>query len=91
MRLLNDKMTSVEKAFLKATGLPGRPLVRHLAFAPSEFDRYSVRGFPVFSDLLYYINRLPPQSQPQGWKNLRFYLSDLILAIKLAARALRLP
>ncbi|CAN7983704.1 unnamed protein product [Ixodes hexagonus] len=91
VRQLNDKMMSVEKAFLKPTGLPGRPLVRHLAFAPSEFDRYDVRGFPVFSDLLYYINRLPPESQGQGWKNLQFYLSDLVFAIKTATRALELP
>lgn len=91
VRLLNDKMMSVEKSFLKPTGLPGRPLVHHLAFAPSEFDRYDVQGFPVFSDLLYYINKLPPESQEQGFKNLRFYLSDLVLAIKTATRALTLP
>ncbi|XP_064484299.1 glutamate carboxypeptidase 2-like [Ornithodoros turicata] len=88
IRRLNDQMMRAEKEFLKSSGLPGRPLVRHLAFAPPEVDQDRGVGFPVFTDLLYYINKLPPEAQGDGWRNLRFYVSDLIRAVQGAAKTL---
>lgn len=90
IRRLNDQMMRAEKEFLKPSGLPGRPLVRHLAFAPPEVDQYQGVGFPVFTDLLYYINKLPPEAQSDGWRNLRFYVSDLTRAIQGAAKTLQI-
>ncbi|XP_077511485.1 aminopeptidase NAALADL1-like isoform X2 [Amblyomma americanum] len=91
LRFLNDQMMLAEQAFLKTTGLPGRPLTRHLLWAPSEFDRHRITGFPVFADLLFYISQLPPETRDQGWKNVRFYLADVLVALRSAGAALRIP
>ncbi|KAL1476327.1 hypothetical protein MTO96_036586 [Rhipicephalus appendiculatus] len=82
-------MSAAEQALLKPTGLPGRPLTRHLLWAPSEFDRRRVTGFPVFADLLFYISQLPPETREHGWKNVRFYLADVLVALRASAAALR--
>ncbi|XP_075739888.1 aminopeptidase NAALADL1 [Rhipicephalus microplus] len=89
LRALNDRMSAAEQALLKPTGLPGRPLTRHLLWAPSEFDRRRVTGFPVFADLLFYISQLPLNTRDHGWKNLRFYLADVLVALRASAAALR--
>lgn len=91
LRALNDQAMLAEQALLKTTGLPGRPLTRHLLWSPSEFDHRKVTGFPVFGDLLFYISQLPPDTRDQGWKNVRFYLADVLVALRAAAAALRVP
>ncbi|XP_075744640.1 glutamate carboxypeptidase 2-like [Rhipicephalus microplus] len=89
LRALNDRMSAAEQALLKPTGLPGRPLTRHLLWAPSEFDHHRVTGFPVFADLLFYISQLPLDTRDHGWKNVRFYLADVLVALEASAAALR--
>lgn len=91
LRALNDQAMLAERALIKTTGLPGRPLTRHLLWSPSEFDHRKVTGFPVFEDLLFYISLLPPDTRDQGWKNVRFYLADVLVALRAAAAALRVP
>lgn len=91
LRELNDRAMLAEQALLKTTGLPGRPLTRHLLWSPSEFDRRKVTGFPVLADLLFYISQLPPDTRDQGWKNVRFYLADVLVALRSAAAALLVP
>lgn len=89
LRAVNDRMSVAGHALLKPTGLPGRPLTRNLLWAPSEFDRRRVTGFPVFSDLLFYISQLPAETRDHGWKNVRFYMADVLVALRASAAALR--
>ncbi|KAL3204091.1 hypothetical protein MRX96_041388 [Rhipicephalus microplus] len=63
LRALNDRMSAAEQALLKPTGLPGRPLTRHLLCLWNTRDH--------------------------GWKNLRFYLADVLVALRASAAALR--
>lgn len=53
LRRLNDQMVSVEKAFVYPYGLPGRPLIRHVAFAPERYNAYGSSSFPGISDTLF--------------------------------------
>lgn len=89
LRVINDKMSLAEHTMLKPTGLPGRPLTRHVLWAPSEFDPRQVTGFPVFADLLFYISQLPAETREHGWKNVRFYMADVLVALKASAAVLR--
>ncbi|XP_054923343.1 aminopeptidase NAALADL1-like [Dermacentor andersoni] len=91
LRAINDQMSLAEHTMLKPTGLPGRPLTRHVLWAPSEFDARRVTGFPVFADLLFYISQLPAETREHGWKNVRFYLADVLVALRASAAALRVP
>jgi len=53
LRRLNDQMVSVEKAFVYPYGLPGRPLTRHVAFAPERYNAYGASSFPGVSDTIF--------------------------------------
>ena len=52
LRVLNDQMLQVEKAFLHANGLPGRREFKHLIFAPSLSNIYASVSFPGVTDAL---------------------------------------
>ncbi|XP_048578299.1 glutamate carboxypeptidase 2 isoform X2 [Nematostella vectensis] len=53
MRRINDQLMAVEKSFIYANGLPGRPLVRHVLFAPELHNTYGTSSFPGISDAIY--------------------------------------
>ncbi|XP_028408285.1 N-acetylated-alpha-linked acidic dipeptidase 2-like isoform X2 [Dendronephthya gigantea] len=52
LRVLNDQMMQVEKAFLHSDGLPGRREFKHLIFAPSLSNTYASANFPGVTDAL---------------------------------------
>ena len=52
LRILNDQMMQVEKAFLYPAGLPGRREFKHLIFAPSLSNIYASASFPGVTDAL---------------------------------------
>lgn len=52
LRVLNDQMTEVEKAFLYPAGLPGRREFKHLIFSPSLSNVYAAASFPGVTDAL---------------------------------------
>ena len=52
LRVLNDQMIQVEKAFLYSDGLPGRREFKHLIFAPSLSNVYASASFPGITDAL---------------------------------------
>ena len=52
LRILNDQMIQVEKAFLYADGLPGRREFKHLIFATSLSNTYATVSFPGITDAL---------------------------------------
>ena len=57
LRRFNDRMIQVERAFIYSYGLPGRRLVRHVAFAPSQYNLYGTSSFPGISDVLFNIKK----------------------------------
>ena len=52
LRVLNDQMVQVEKAFLYPDGLPRRREFKHLIFAPSLSNVYASASFPGVTDAL---------------------------------------
>ncbi|KAL3881668.1 hypothetical protein ACJMK2_028078 [Sinanodonta woodiana] len=55
VRMANDKMIQLERAFIDPEGLPGRPFYKHVMFAPSKFDSYKDNTFPGIVDAMYEI------------------------------------
>lgn len=49
---LNDRLYLAERAFLRDQGLPGRPLIRHSAWAPSAVDSYAGTAFSSITDAI---------------------------------------
>ena len=52
LRILNDKLMMMDRQFIHAPGLPGRPSLRHVLFAPSSTNTYAGSAFPGISDEL---------------------------------------
>ena len=47
---ISNRMMFVERAFLSQSGLPRRPLARHVIFAPSSLNSYASSAFPGIVD-----------------------------------------
>ncbi|XP_033635312.1 putative N-acetylated-alpha-linked acidic dipeptidase [Asterias rubens] len=85
VRMLNDQMHRFERAFVDPQGLPGRPFVRHIVFAPSSRDAYSNDKFPGIVDTMFDIDKNP---DPEKWNHVKKQLSVAIFTIKSAASVL---
>jgi hypothetical protein len=53
-RALNDQLMLLERVFLLARGLPGRPEVRHALFSPAKFDLYGRLSAVTKAFFLFY-------------------------------------
>ncbi|XDV32860.1 hypothetical protein PO909_003554, partial [Leuciscus waleckii] len=62
VRMVNDQLMYLERAFIDPLGLPGRPFYRHVIFAPSSHNKYAGESFPGIYDALFDIeNAVNPQ------------------------------
>ena len=75
LRRLNDQMTQVERAFIYSYGLPGRPFVRHVIFAPSLYDLYGSSSFPGVTDVLFKVE------ETEDWDEVERQISIAVHAI----------
>ncbi|PVD19368.1 hypothetical protein C0Q70_19856 [Pomacea canaliculata] len=55
LRMVNDRLMQLERAFLDPEGLPGQPAQKHVMFAPSQFDAYVDNSFPGIVDTVLQI------------------------------------
>ncbi|KAK3578650.1 hypothetical protein CHS0354_002952 [Potamilus streckersoni] len=55
VRIENDKMMQLERAFIDPEGLPGRRINKHVMFAPGRFNRYVGDSFPGIVDTMFEI------------------------------------
>ncbi|KAK3609507.1 hypothetical protein CHS0354_041557 [Potamilus streckersoni] len=76
VRMINDKLQSVERAFIVPEGLPLRPMYRHLLQSPSGLNHYGGTGFPGLEDLLELSN-----SDPDKWPQIRKHVTILTHSI----------
>ncbi|KAL9953007.1 hypothetical protein ACROYT_G040354 [Oculina patagonica] len=58
LRMANDRLMQIERAFINPQGLPGRPYMRHVVFAPSAHNAYAGSSFPGLVDALYSVQLL---------------------------------
>ncbi|XP_022094263.1 putative N-acetylated-alpha-linked acidic dipeptidase [Acanthaster planci] len=85
VRRLNDQLTLFERTFSDPQGLPDRPFVRHIVFAPSSRDNYASDKFPGIVDAMFDIDNNP---DPEKWNIVKKQLSVAVFTIQSAATAL---
>lgn len=55
VRRLNDKMIGLERAFIDPEGIPGKPMYKHIVYAPNEYDSYTDSVFPGIREAMWKI------------------------------------
>ncbi|KAM6157881.1 N-acetylated-alpha-linked acidic dipeptidase 2 isoform 2-T2 [Rhynchocyon petersi] len=86
VRIMNDQLMLLERAFVDPLGLPGRPFYRHIIFAPSRHNKYAGESFPGIYDAMFDIeNRGDPHS---AWTQVKKHISIAAFTIQAAAGTL---
>ncbi|KAI4898999.1 hypothetical protein NFI96_024451, partial [Prochilodus magdalenae] len=87
VRMVNDQLMYLERAFIDPLGLPGRPFYRHVIFAPSSHNKYAGESFPGVYDALFDIENA---ADPQGaWDEVKRQISIAAVTVNSAANTLR--
>lgn len=89
VREINDRMMLTERIFIKPDGIPQRADYRNVAFAPSQFDQYSSKGFPAVSDLLYGYEKFSESEKEARKKLIELHISDLTIIVQMASSFLK--
>ncbi|XP_063061075.1 N-acetylated-alpha-linked acidic dipeptidase 2-like [Engraulis encrasicolus] len=89
VRMANDQLMYLERAFVDPLGLPGRPFYRHVIFAPSSHNKYAGESFPGVYDALYSLKR---EVHPaEAWREVKRQLSIATFTVQAAAMTLTPP
>ena len=88
---INNQMMQLERIFLLAQGLPGRPYLKHAVFAPSYGNVYDSSAFPGLLYLLDGFNELEGSELEERTEKLKRHVSDLMILINNAADFLDYP
>ncbi|XP_017286527.1 N-acetylated-alpha-linked acidic dipeptidase 2 isoform X1 [Kryptolebias marmoratus] len=89
VRIMNDQLMYLERAFIDPLGLPGRPFYRHVIFAPSRHNKYAGESFPGIYDALFDIeNSADPET---SWKEVKRQISIAAFTVHAAAVTLTPP
>ncbi|KAM9469188.1 N-acetylated-alpha-linked acidic dipeptidase 2 [Clarias gariepinus] len=87
VRMVNDQLMYLERAFIDPLGLPGRPFYRHIVFAPSSHNKYAGESFPGIYDALFDIqNAAEPET---AWSEVKRQISIAAFTVNAAADTLR--
>ncbi|XP_045674024.1 N-acetylated-alpha-linked acidic dipeptidase 2 isoform X1 [Phyllostomus hastatus] len=86
VRIMNDQLMLLERAFIDPLGLPGRKFYRHIIFAPSRHNKYAGESFPGIYDAMFDIeNKADPRS---AWREVKKHISIAAFTIQAAAGTL---
>ncbi|XP_075402557.1 N-acetylated-alpha-linked acidic dipeptidase 2-like isoform X2 [Tenrec ecaudatus] len=86
VRIMNDQLMLLERAFIDPLGLPGRPFYRHIISAPSSHNKYAGESFPGIYDAMFDIeNKADPHS---AWTEVRKQISTAAFVVQAAAGTL---
>uniref|UniRef100_A0A3B3YW23 Glutamate carboxypeptidase 2 n=1 Tax=Poecilia mexicana TaxID=48701 RepID=A0A3B3YW23_9TELE len=89
VRIMNDQLMYLERAFIDPLGLPGRPFYRHVIFAPSSHNKYAGESFPGIYDALFDIeNSADPD---KAWREVKRQISIAAFTVHAAAMTLTPP
>ncbi|XP_027901238.1 N-acetylated-alpha-linked acidic dipeptidase 2 [Xiphophorus couchianus] len=89
VRIMNDQLMYLERAFIDPLGLPGRPFYRHVIFAPSSHNKYAGESFPGIYDALFDIeNSADPE---KAWREVKRQISIAAFTVHAAAMTLTPP
>uniref|UniRef100_A0AAZ3PHV4 Glutamate carboxypeptidase 2 n=1 Tax=Oncorhynchus tshawytscha TaxID=74940 RepID=A0AAZ3PHV4_ONCTS len=89
IRMVNDQLMYLERAFVDPLGLPGRPFYRHVIFAPSSHNKYAGESFPGIYDALFDIERTA--NPKEAWDEVRRQISIAAFTVQAAAMTLTPP
>ncbi|XP_073664371.1 glutamate carboxypeptidase 2 isoform X2 [Tursiops truncatus] len=87
LRIMNDQLMFLERAFIDPLGLPDRPFYRHVIYAPSSHNKYMGESFPGIFDALFDIeNKVDPS---KAWEEVKRHISIAAFTVQAAAGTLR--
>ncbi|XP_071956674.1 putative N-acetylated-alpha-linked acidic dipeptidase [Antedon mediterranea] len=86
IRMFNDQIMQLERTFVDPLGLPGRPLTRHIVFAPSSKNSYASDKFPGIVDAMFDIDNNPDVNK---WDIVKQQISIATYTIQSAASSLK--
>ena len=89
VRMINDQMLKLERAFINPSGLPGRPFTRNVIFAPSAHDSYAGSSFPGLVDTLFEIHKLTGEDFTERLEEVKKQFSIVTFHIQSAAALLQ--
>lgn len=89
LRIMNDQLMYLERAFIDPLGLPGRPFYRHVIFAPSSHNKYAGESFPGIYDALFDIEN--SAAPAKAWEEVRRQISIAAFTVHAAAMTLTPP
>ncbi|XP_021058996.1 putative N-acetylated-alpha-linked acidic dipeptidase [Mus pahari] len=87
LRIMNDQLMHLERAFIDPLGLPGRPFYRHIIYAPSSHNKYAGESFPGIYDALFDISSKVNASK--AWSEVKRQISIATFTVQAAAGTLR--
>uniref|UniRef100_A0A2K6EW63 Glutamate carboxypeptidase 2 n=1 Tax=Propithecus coquereli TaxID=379532 RepID=A0A2K6EW63_PROCO len=87
VRIMNDQLMLLERAFIDPLGLPGRRFYRHIIFAPSSHNKYAGESFPGIYDAMFDIEY---KADPHwAWTEVKKHISIAAFTIQAAAGTLK--
>ncbi|NWJ09420.1 NALD2 dipeptidase, partial [Crypturellus undulatus] len=87
VRIVNDQLMLIERAFIDPLGLPGRKFYRHVVFAPSSHNKYAGESFPGIYDALFDIES--KADQRGAWEEVKRQISIAAFTVQAAAGTLK--
>ncbi|XP_019664131.1 glutamate carboxypeptidase 2 isoform X1 [Ailuropoda melanoleuca] len=87
LRIMNDQLMFLERAFIDPLGLPDRPFYRHIIYAPSSHNKYAGESFPGIYDALFDIESKVDPSE--AWGEVKRQISIAAFTVQAAAGTLR--
>uniref|UniRef100_A0A2I3GM43 N-acetylated-alpha-linked acidic dipeptidase 2 n=1 Tax=Nomascus leucogenys TaxID=61853 RepID=A0A2I3GM43_NOMLE len=87
LRMMNDQLMLLERAFIDPLGLPGKLFYRHIIFAPSSHNKYAGESFPGIYDAIFDIEN--KADSRLAWKEVRKHISIAAFTIQAAAGTLK--
>ncbi|XP_003468650.1 glutamate carboxypeptidase 2 isoform X2 [Cavia porcellus] len=87
LRIMNDQLMFLERAFIDPLGLPDRPFYRHIIYAPSSHNKYAGESFPGIYDALFDIKSKTDPSK--AWAEVKRQISIAAFTVQAAAGTLR--
>ncbi|KGL82026.1 N-acetylated-alpha-linked acidic dipeptidase 2 [Tinamus guttatus] len=87
VRIVNDQLLLVERAFIDPLGLPDRKFYRHVIFAPSSHNKYAGESFPGIYDALFDIES--KADQHGAWEEVKRQISIAAFTVQAAAETLK--
>uniref|UniRef100_A0A8V0XNG9 Aminopeptidase NAALADL1 n=1 Tax=Gallus gallus TaxID=9031 RepID=A0A8V0XNG9_CHICK len=87
VRIMNDQLMFIERAFIDPLGLPGRKFYRHVIFAPSSHNKYAGESFPGIYDAMFDIES---KTDLHGaWEEVKRQISIAAFTVQAAAETLK--